>query len=142
MHECCYFSMSPENFCWSKVSICKSTGLFSGKQMQLTFVLWFRKHKGCWPNSVALGVKAQTRVCDIHVWLLVCWKEAPMKATIHASALQHWFTLWRVITKWWRQCRHNENASDRENKLKTWLIVNLLINLTDVILLVCVINYY
>ena len=29
-------------------------------------------------------------------------------------------TAWLVITAWSRHCRHNENASEGENKYKTW----------------------
>ena len=44
---------------------------FSCKQMQLTFGLWFKKHKRCWQNFTAFVAKAQTRVATLMFGLLV-----------------------------------------------------------------------
>ena len=51
--------------------------------MQLAFVLWFKKHKRCWPNFTALAAKTRTRIATLMCGLIVSSKGSPM---IHASS--------------------------------------------------------
>ena len=67
----CYFSRSPEilvdlQFVFVNLLI------FWRRQMQLAFVLWFRKHKRWLPDSAAFGAKAQTRIATFMFGFLVC----------------------------------------------------------------------
>ena len=65
MHECCYFSRSPEiladlQFVFEKLQN------FLCKQMKPAFVLWFKKQKLCCPNFTSLCQSTNTR-CYINV---------------------------------------------------------------------------
>ena len=61
MHECCYFSRSPEILVNIQF-VFENLLIFLCKQMHLAFVLWFKKHRRCWPNFTAFVEKAQPRV--------------------------------------------------------------------------------
>ena len=70
MYECCYFSRSPEMLVDLQFVFVNPLNLW-GKQMQLVFVLWFKKHKRCWPNFTAFVATAQTRGATLMFGLLV-----------------------------------------------------------------------
>ena len=70
MHECYYFSRSPEVLVDQQFVFVNLLN-FCGKQLQLAFVLWFKKHKRCWPNFTAFVAKAETRVATLMFGLLV-----------------------------------------------------------------------
>ena len=70
MHECCYFSRSPEILVDLQF-VFENLLNFLCKRMQLAFVLWFKKHQRCWPKFTTFVAKAQTRVATLMFGLLV-----------------------------------------------------------------------
>ena len=70
MQECSYFSRDPEILVDKQFVFVNLLNLFA-KQMQLAFLLWFKKRKGCWPDFAALVSKGQTRVATLMLGLLV-----------------------------------------------------------------------
>ena len=66
MHEC-YFRRPPE-ILEDLQFVFENLPIFLCKQMQLAFVLWFKR---CWPNLTAFVANAQTRVTTLMFGLLV-----------------------------------------------------------------------
>ena len=58
MHECCYFIRSQEILVDLQF-VFENLHNFLCKQMQLTFVLYFKKHKRCFPDFTAFVTKVQ-----------------------------------------------------------------------------------
>ena len=96
MHECCYFCRSPEMFVYINQLN------FLGKPVQLAFVLWLKKHIRSMADFAAFVAKAQTRI--VNAWFS-CLIKRSANNTRHK---QHIITVWRLITTWSRQYRHNE----------------------------------
>ena len=67
MHECCYLSRSQIFVDLQFVFV--NLLNFCFKQMQLAFVLWFKR--SCWPNFTAFVAKAQSRVATLMFGLFV-----------------------------------------------------------------------
>ena len=70
MHDFCYFTRSPEILV-DLPFVFENLMNFLSTQMQLAFVLWFKKHKRCWPNFTAFVSIEQTRVATLMFGLLV-----------------------------------------------------------------------
>ena len=69
MHEYCYSSRSPENI-MDLQFVFVILNFFWGKQMQLTFVFWFKNHNYCWPDFATFVSNAQIRVATLMFGLL------------------------------------------------------------------------
>ena len=133
MQECCY-SVDLLKLLYITVCIVNLLNLW-GKQMQLVFVLWFKKHKHCWPDFSVFVAKAQTRVATYNVWFICLIKRSANDTRL----FQRLFTAWRVITTRSRQCRHYDNSSDGEDKFMT-LFTYVIFPLRFELLNIC--NYF
>ena len=115
MHECCYFSISPEilvnrQFVFVNLLIV----------LEVNKCYWYLCY--CSGSTNAVG----------HI--LLFWGPKHKDELLHYSLVNlfdkkksQWYTplatlIYRVgvITTWSRQCRHNENAKYGENKFMTW----------------------